>query len=190
MGRDSEIKNKSQSRHQKSLQKRINMGDRDEGVKLFVYGVSSSCPKDLLESEFGKCGRVNDIFNSGKGFVFITMADERDAKIACEDLNGTTLDGQKIKVEISHGKGSDRRRDDRRDGGRDRRDGGYGGRGRSFGRGRDRGGFGDRRSGGFGGGRRDDRDRRGGGYGGGGRDDRSRDRDRSYNRRDDRRNDY
>ena len=92
------------------------MGDRDEGVKLFVYGVSSSCPKDLLESEFGKllynnngrrrnlkvkiillfqngdfsflftgkCGRVNDIFNSGKGFVFITMADERDAKIACE----------------------------------------------------------------------------------------------------------
>merc|ERR1712001_582339 len=171
---NSEIKNKSQSRHQKSLKKRINMGDRDEGVKLFVYGVSSSCPKDLLESEFGKCGRVNDIFNSGKGYVFITMADERDAKIACEDLNGTTLDGQKIKVEISHGKGSDRRRDDRRDGGRDRRDGGYGGRGRSFGRGRDR-GFGDRRSGGF---------------GGGGRDARSRDRDRSYNRRDDRRNDY
>merc|ERR1712088_1168303 len=85
----------------------INMGDRDrdEGVKLFVYGVSSSCPKDLLESEFGQCGRVNDIF---------------------------------------HGKGSDRRRDDRRDGGRDRRDGGYGGRGRSFGRG-SRGGFGDRR---------------------------------------------
>merc|ERR1712079_110215 len=163
--------------------------DRDEGVKLFVYGVSSSCPKDLLESEFGKCGRVNDIFNSGKGYVFITMADERGAKIACEDLNGTTMDGQKIKVEISHGKGSDRRRDDRRDGGRDRRDGGYGGRGRSFGRG-NRGGFGDRRSGGFGGGRRDDRDRRGGGYGGGGRDDRSRDRDRSYNRRDDRRNDY
>jgi len=122
------------------------MGDRDEGVKLFVYGVSSSCPKDLLESEFGKCGRVNDIFNSGKGFVFITMADERDAKIACEDLNGTTLDGQKIKVEISHGKGSDRRRDDRHGGGRrdDRRDGGYRG-GRSFGGRRDHGGFGDRR---------------------------------------------
>ena len=39
--------------------------DRDEGVKLFVYGVSSSCPKDLLESEFGKLylysnGRAED----------------------------------------------------------------------------------------------------------------------------------
>ena len=66
-------------------------------------------------------------------------------KLNLQDLNGTTMDGQKIKVEISHGKGSDRRRDDRRDGGRDRRDGGYGGRGRSFGRGRERGGFGDRR---------------------------------------------
>ena len=66
-------------------------------------------------------------------------------KLNLQDLNGTTMDGQKIKVEISHGKGSDRRRDDRRDGGRDRRDGAYGGRGRSFGRGRDRGGFGDRR---------------------------------------------
>lgn len=74
------------------------------------------------------------------------MADERDAKIACEDLNGTTMDGQKIKVEISHGKGSDRRRDDRHGGGRrdDRRDGGYRG-GRSFGGRRDHGGFGDRR---------------------------------------------
>merc|ERR1712088_1282429 len=142
----------------------INMGDRDrdDGVKLFVYGVSASCPRDLLESEFGKCGRVNDIFNTGKGYVFVTMADERDAKIAVEDLNGTTMDGQEIKVEISHGKGSDRRRD-RRD---DRR--GYGGGGR-----RD-----DRRGGGFGG-RRDDR-----GYGGRDRyDDRSRDRDRSYSRR-------
>ena len=62
-----------------------------------------SCPRDLLESEFGKCGRVNDIFNTGKGYCFVTMADERDAKIAVEDLNGTTMDGQEIKVEISHG---------------------------------------------------------------------------------------
>ena len=74
-----------------------------DGVELFVYGVSASCPGDLLESEFGKCGRVNDIFNTGKGYCFVTMADERDAKIAVEDLNGTTMDGQEIKVEISHG---------------------------------------------------------------------------------------
>merc|ERR1712165_347527 len=127
--------------------KEFKMGDRDDrdGVKLFVYGINANCPRDLLEDTFEKCGKVNDIFNTGKGYAFVTMADERDAKIACEDLNGTELDGQDIKVEISRPK----RRDDRRGGG-----GGFGG-------------------GGFGGGRRDDRrgfggggDRRSGGYGG------------------------
>ena len=77
-------------------QKRIKMGDRD-GVKLFVYGINANCPKDLLEETFKKCGKVNDIFNTGKGYAFVTMADERDAKTACEDLNGTELDGQDIK---------------------------------------------------------------------------------------------
>merc|ERR1712020_699829 len=163
--------------------KEFRMGDRDDrdGVKLFVYGINANCPRDLLEDTFEKCGKVNDIFNTGKGYAFVTMADERDAKIACEDLNGTELDGQDIKVEISRPK----RRDDRRGGGGgfgrrdDRRDGGgrFGGGGFGGGRRDDRRGFGggDRRSGGYGGGgRRDDRgydDRRGGG-------DRSRDRDR------------
>ena len=83
------------------------MGDRDDrdGVKLFVYGINANCPRDLLEDTFEKCGKVNDIFNTGKGYAFVTMADERDAKIACEDLNGTELDGQDIKVEISRPKG-------------------------------------------------------------------------------------
>lgn len=126
-----------------------------DGIKLFVYGVSASCPRNILESEFSKCGRVNDIFNTGKGYAFITMADERDAKIAVEDLNGQTLDGQEIKVEISHGKGSTKPRGG---GGRDRD---------RYGGGRDRG---DRRGGGGG---RMGMDRRDGGrdrYGGGGRD--------------------
>jgi len=172
------------------------MGDRDDrdGVKLFVYGINANCPRDLLEDTFEKCGKVNDIFNTGKGYAFVTMADERDAKIACEDLNGTELDGQDIKVEISRPK----RRDDRDGGGRR---GGFGG-----GRRDDRSGGGRFGGGGFGGGRRDDRrgggfgggDRRSGGYGGGRRDDRgydrregggdrdrSRERDRGYSRRDD-----
>ena len=103
------------------------MGDRDDrdGVKLFVYGINANCPRDLLEDTFEKCGKVNDIFNTGKGYAFVTMADERDAKIACEDLNGTELDGQDIKVEISRPKRRDvgggfgsGRRDDRSGGGR------------------------------------------------------------------------
>merc|ERR1712203_470643 len=162
------------------------MGDSD-GTKIFVYGVSADIPRDLLEDKFEKFGRVKEIFNSGKGYAFITMDDERDAKAAIDELNGTTIDGQEVKVELSKPRGG---------GGRDRRGGGGGGYGggrdrdRGYGGGRDRdGGRGGDRYGG-GGGRRDDRGYGGGGRsgGGGGRrddyDDR-RDRDRSYNRRDD-----
>jgi RNA recognition motif-containing protein len=174
------------------------MGDSD-GTKIFVYGVSADIPRDLLEDKFEKFGRVKEIFNSGKGYAFITMDDERDAKAAIEELNGQTIDGQEVKVELSKprsggGGGGGRDRDrGYGGGGRDRRGGGGGG----YGGGRDRdGGRGGDRYGGGGGGRRDDRGggRDGGGGrsgGGGGRrddhDDRSggRDRDRSYNRRDD-----
>merc|ERR1719362_1346087 len=163
------------------------MGDSD-GTKIFVYGVSADIPRDLLEDKFEKFGRVKEIFNSGKGYAFITMDDERDAKAAIDELNGTTIDGQEVKVELSKPRSGG--------GGRDRRGGGGGGYGggrdrdRGYGGGRDRdGGRGGDRYGG-GGGRRDDRGYGGGGRsgGGGGRrddyDDR-RDRDRSYNRRDD-----
>lgn len=157
----------------------------DDGVKLFVYGISASCPRDLLEDKFGKVGRVNDVFNTGKGYAFITMDDEKDAQDAVDELHGTTIDGQEVKVELSKPRsGGSRDRDRGYGGGRDRRGGG---------------GFGDRRGGGdrdrgYGGGR----DRDGGrsrDYGGGrdrdrGYDDRRSDRgdrDRSYDRR---RDDY
>merc|ERR1719362_2263776 len=95
------------------------MGDSD-GTKIFVYGVSADIPRDLLEDKFEKFGRVKEIFNSGKGYAFITMDDERDAKAAIDELNGTTIDGQEVKVELSKprsGGGGARRDDydDRRD---------------------------------------------------------------------------
>ena len=92
-------------------------------VKLFVYGINANCPMDLLEDIFEKCGNVNDIFNTGKGYAFVTMADDVGANQAIRELNGTVIDGQEIKVEISRPK----RRDDRDGGRRDDRSGGGGG---------------------------------------------------------------
>jgi len=112
------------------------MGD---SVKLFVYGVSASCPKGLLEKEFERYGNVSDVFITGKGYAFITMETKDEAEDAVDALNGKKIDGQDIKVEIAHGKGTSRSRDGggRRDfGDRDKR--GYGG-GRFGDRGRDRG---------------------------------------------------
>jgi len=139
------------------------MGD----IKLFVYGVSASCPKGILEKEFQRYGRVSDVFITGKGYAFITMESKDEAEDAVDALNGKKVDGQDIKVEMAHGKGTSRNRDGggRRDfGDRERR--GYGGGGR----------FGDRDRGYRGGGARFD-----GGYG---RNDRGGDRggDRGYGR--------
>ena len=36
-------------------------------TKLFVYGVNQNCPKDILEDEFSKCGRVDDVYITRKG---------------------------------------------------------------------------------------------------------------------------
>ena len=42
-------------------------------TKLFVYGVNSRCPRDLLEDEFGRCGKVEDVYITGKGKCFSTL---------------------------------------------------------------------------------------------------------------------
>ena len=76
------------------------------------------------------------------------MEDERDAKAAIDELNGATIDGQEVKVELSKPRSGGGGGRDRRGGGYDRRDGG---RDRGYGGGRDR----DR---GYGGGRDRDRD--------------------------------
>ena len=59
------------------------------GVKLFVYGVNRSCPKDLLEEKFTKFGAVSDVYITEKGYAFVTMDDESDAQAAVDELNGT-----------------------------------------------------------------------------------------------------
>ena len=72
-----------------------------ENIKLFVYGVSSSCPKGILEKEFNRYGRVSDVFIIGKGYAFITMESKDEAEDAIDALNGKKVDGQDIKVEMA-----------------------------------------------------------------------------------------
>jgi len=136
-------------------------------AKLFVYGVNSNCPRETLEAEFARCGEVTDVYITEKGYAFVTMAEDASADAACQELNGSVIDGQEIKVDRARGGG------DRRGGGGGGGGGFRGGRGGGGGFGGDRdggyrggggrggGGFGGGRGGGFGG-------DRGGGRGGGG----------------------
>ena len=63
-------------------------------AKLFVYGVNPHIPRDVLETEFGKCGEVTDVYNTEKGYAFVTMADDAGADEAIKVLHGFFLDGK------------------------------------------------------------------------------------------------
>jgi RNA recognition motif-containing protein len=86
---------------------------------VFVGNLVHDVTSRELEREFDRYGRIRDLWIARKpaGFAFITYGDERDAKDAVYDMDGRTLFGRRIRVEIStRGRGGDRGGDSRRSG--------------------------------------------------------------------------
>lgn len=132
------------------------------GKKLFVGGLSWGTDDSALRAAFERYGDVTEArvisdreTGRSRGFGFVTFAGDDSAAAAVSAMDGTSLDGRTIRVNVAE--------DRPREGGGGRGFGGGGG-GRGGG-----GGFGGG-GGGFGGG--GDRGERGGGYGGGDRGDR------------------
>jgi RNA recognition motif-containing protein len=107
-------------------------------VKLFVGGLSFSTSTDRLRETFASAGSVESATvvtdrdtGRSRGFGFVEMATPEDAEQAISKLNGTSLDGRTIQVEVAKSPGGA---------------GGGGGRGGSRGGGGGRGGFGRGRS--------------------------------------------
>ena len=156
-------------------------------MNLFVAKLSSSTTGDELQELFSAHGEVTSAkiiidreTGNSKGFGFVEMPNDDEAKAAIAAINETELDGKEIVVKEANDREERPRRDSRGGGGggyQSRGGGGGGYQGRSGGGGgfqrRDdsRGGGGfprrDDRGGGGGGGRRDDS--RGGSGGGGNR---------------------
>jgi len=148
-------------------------------MNLFVAKLSSSTTGDDLQELFSAHGEVTSAkvivdreTGNSKGFGFVEMANDDEAKAAIAAINETELDGKQIVVKEANDREERPRRDsNQRSGGYQSRGGGGGGyQGRSSGGG---GGYPrrDDNRGGGGGGRRDDRSggpRREGGTGGGG----------------------
>ena len=112
--------------------------------KLYVGNLNYSTTEDTLNAEFGAHGTVQEVFiptdrmtGRPRGFAFVTMGNDDEAKAAMEALNGADVDGRNIRVNEAIEK---------------QRGGGGGGGGGHRGGGGGRGGYG----GGGGGGRRDD----------------------------------
>src|SRR5688500_5946269 len=130
--------------------------------RLYVGNLSYDTDTELFRQAFSSSGEVTDAHvvtdrESGRsrGFGFVTMASDDQAKKAIEAMNGAMLDGRAIRVNEA-----------------EERPSGGGGGGGGFGGPRSDRGFGGGGGGGFGGGGRGGggggRGRDGGGFGGGG----------------------
>merc|ERR1711966_20701 len=129
-----------------------------EGCKVYVGNLCSNIDERDVQDTFSKFGSIRNVWiaRNPPGFAFVTFEDPKDAEDAVKEIDGQELErerlterGQRVRCEVSHGRGkgggggrgNDRggydrdrggydRRDDYRGGGYDRRDD-YRGRGRS-----------------------------------------------------------
>lgn len=99
-------------------------------ASVYVGGLSEDIQKEDLEREFGKYGNLTKVWvaRNPPGFAFIEFEDDQDANEAIKEMNGATINGSEIRVDISRGRGG--RRGGRGGGFRGGRDGGGGFRGR------------------------------------------------------------
>jgi RNA recognition motif-containing protein len=77
-------------------------------VKLFVGSLSFSTSSERLRETFARIGTVESASvvtdrdtGRSRGFGFVEMATTEEANDAVARLNGTDLDGRRIKVEIA-----------------------------------------------------------------------------------------
>ena len=74
-------------------------------AKLFVGSLPFSTTSEELKEVFGKAGQVveanvvmDKMTGRSRGFGFVEMGSEEDAKKAIDQLNGTELGGRKVFV--------------------------------------------------------------------------------------------
>jgi len=94
-------------------------------MKIYVGNLPYSMTEDALQAAFAEHGDVEEVTipadrNTGRsrGFGFVTMPDEDEAKAAIAAMNDSELDGRNIRVSEA------RERSDDRGGGRGRGGGG------------------------------------------------------------------
>ena len=77
-------------------------------MKIYVGNIPFSATEESLSAEFGAFGEVEDIAlitdretGRPRGFVFVTMADDTQAREAIEKLNGQEVGGRTITVIVA-----------------------------------------------------------------------------------------
>uniref|UniRef100_A0AC34G7D5 RRM domain-containing protein n=1 Tax=Panagrolaimus sp. ES5 TaxID=591445 RepID=A0AC34G7D5_9BILA len=103
-------------------------GEYLEG-KVYVGGLPNDVRTEEVEDIFRRYGKIRKIWVAKRppGFGFVEYEDARDAEDSVRALDGTKIGGQRIKVELSHGKSRNTRGGGGGGGRNDRSDRGGGG---------------------------------------------------------------
>jgi len=91
--------------------------------RLYVGNLAFHTTEDVLQGAFAQHGNVSEVklvldreSGRSRGFAFVSMSSDEEAKTAIQALNGAELDGRELKVNIAEerrpragGFGGDRR---------------------------------------------------------------------------------
>ena len=73
--------------------------------KLYVGNLSFQTTDAQLRTTFGQFGTVTDVYVASdkmtgrpRGFAFVTLGSDTEAKLAIEKMNGADLDGRNLNV--------------------------------------------------------------------------------------------
>ena len=85
--------------------------------KLFVGGLAWATDEESLRGAFASYGEVKDVrvirdpmTNRSRGFGFVEFGEEEHASSAKTSLDGTELDGRRIRVDFAQDRGGGRGR--------------------------------------------------------------------------------
>jgi RNA recognition motif-containing protein len=84
-------------------------------MKLYVGNLSYSTSQESLEAAFGEHGRVDEVAivmdretGRPRGFAFVTMNNDSEARTAIDAVNGKEIDGRTITVNEARPKAEQR----------------------------------------------------------------------------------
>ncbi|KAK6191782.1 hypothetical protein SNE40_003378 [Patella caerulea] len=74
--------------------------------KIYVGDLGYGAAKQELEEKFAKYGPLRNVWIARKppGFAFVEFEDPRDAEDAARGLDGSRINGRRVRVEMSSGK--------------------------------------------------------------------------------------
>ncbi|XP_005108171.1 RNA-binding protein 1 [Aplysia californica] len=82
------------------------MRDWNLDCKVYVGDLGYGCAKQELEEKFSKYGQLRNVWVARKppGFAFVEFEDSRDAEDAVRALDGSKINGRRVRIEMSSGR--------------------------------------------------------------------------------------